>query len=57
MREAPSIALIAALQDLGANVRVYDPAGMAQAREVLADVTYCDGPYEYASGVGRGRGR
>ena len=57
MREAPSIALIAALQDLGAKVRVYDPAGMAQAREVLADVTYCDGPYEYASGVGRGRGR
>jgi UDPglucose 6-dehydrogenase len=57
MREAPSIALIAALQDLGANVRVYDPAGMAQARQVLADVTYCDGPYEYASGVGRGRGR
>jgi UDPglucose 6-dehydrogenase len=45
MREAPSIALIAALQDLGAKVRVYDPAGMAQARDVLDNVTYCDGPY------------
>ena len=48
MREAPSIALIAALQDLGAKVRVYDPAGMAQAREVLDNVTYCDGPYDCA---------
>src|SRR4030088_405748 len=48
MREAPSISLIAALQDLGAKVRVYDPAGMAQAREVLDNVTYCDGPYDCA---------
>jgi UDPglucose 6-dehydrogenase len=45
MREAPSIALIAALQDLGAKVRAYDPAGMEQAKKVLADVAYCDGPY------------
>jgi UDPglucose 6-dehydrogenase len=48
MREAPSISLITALQDLGAKVRVYDPAGMAQAREVLDNVTYCDGPYDCA---------
>jgi UDPglucose 6-dehydrogenase len=48
MREAPSIALIAALQDLGAKVRVYDPAGMVQAREVLDNVTYCEGPYDCA---------
>ncbi len=31
---------------MGAKVRVYDPAGMEQARQVLADVTYCRGPYD-----------
>ena len=48
MREAPSIPLITALQDLGANVRAYDPAGMDQAKLALPDVTYCDGPYSCA---------
>ena len=28
MREAPSLALIAGLQDMGAQVRAFDPAGM-----------------------------
>src|SRR5262245_32565401 len=46
MREAPSIPLIMALQDMGAKVRVHDPEGMQQARQVLTDVTYCDGPYD-----------
>jgi UDPglucose 6-dehydrogenase len=45
MREAPSIAIIASLQKMGAKVRAYDPAGMEQARKVLTDVVYCDGPY------------
>ncbi len=45
MREAPSIPLITALQDMGAKVRAYDPVGMAQAREVLIEVEFCDGPY------------
>src|SRR5499425_306968 len=44
MREAPSIPLITALQDMGAKVRVYDPIGMEQAKQVLADVTYYQGP-------------
>ncbi len=35
MREAPSLALITALQDMGARVRAFDPAGMNQARSVL----------------------
>jgi UDPglucose 6-dehydrogenase len=49
MREAPSIALVTALQDMGAKVRAYDPAGMEQAKVVLGDgVTYCDGPYTCA---------
>ena len=46
MREAPSIPLITALQDMGAKVRVYDPVGMEQAKPVLADVTYYEGPYD-----------
>src|SRR4030088_3049434 len=46
MREAPSIPLITALQDMGAAVRVYDPVGMEQAKQVLTDVTYCRGPYD-----------
>ena len=48
MREAPSIPLIAGLQDMGASVRAYDPVGMDQARQVLKGVTYCDGPYQCA---------
>src|SRR5262245_31130887 len=46
MRETPCIPLITAFQDLDAKVRVYDPAGMEQARQVLVDVTYCRGPYD-----------
>src|SRR5665213_2288356 len=48
MREAPSIPLITALQDMGAKVRAYDPAGMAMARAVLANVTYCGNAYDCA---------
>jgi UDPglucose 6-dehydrogenase len=51
MREAPSIPLIAALQDMGAKVRVYDPVGMEQAKSVLSNVTYCDGAYDCAEGA------
>src|SRR6202167_27325 len=46
MREAPSLALITALQDMGARVRAFDPAGMAQARSLLTDVVYCDDAYD-----------
>ena len=45
MRDAPSIPLITALQDMGAIVRVFDPIGMEQARGVLKDVSYCPDPY------------
>jgi UDPglucose 6-dehydrogenase len=46
VREAPSLALITALQDMGARVRAYDPVGMEQAKQVLADVTFCQSPYD-----------
>jgi UDPglucose 6-dehydrogenase len=51
MREAPSIALITALLDVGIMVRAYDPAGMEQAKIVLPDIDYCDGPYSAAEGA------
>src|SRR6202521_4625165 len=51
MREAPSIPLITALYDMGAKVRAYDPAGMANAKELLPDVAYCDDPYACAEGA------
>ena len=49
MREAPSIPLITALQDLGATVQAHDPVSMDQAKLELPDVTYCDSPYSCAS--------
>jgi UDPglucose 6-dehydrogenase len=51
MRDAPSIALVTALRDLGANVRAYDPAGMEQAKPLMPDIAYCDGPYSCAEGA------
>jgi UDPglucose 6-dehydrogenase len=51
MRDAPSIPLITALHDMGATVRAYDPVGMEQAKKVLPEVAYCDGPYECAKGA------
>src|SRR5215472_7184060 len=51
MRDAPSIPLITALLDMGAMVRAYDPVGMEQARQVLAGIEFCDGPYDCAKGA------
>jgi UDPglucose 6-dehydrogenase len=46
MREAPSIALITALQDMGAKVRVFDPIAMDAAKQVFTDVIYSQSPYD-----------
>ena len=51
MREAPSIPLITALQELGAKVRAYDPVGMEQAKLVLRGVETCENPYACATGA------
>jgi UDPglucose 6-dehydrogenase len=51
MREAPSIPLIIALQDMGARVRAFDPTGMQQAKPLLANVTFCDDAYACAIGA------
>jgi UDPglucose 6-dehydrogenase len=51
MREAPSISIITALQDLGATVRAYDPAGLQQASKILPDIVACDNAYLCATGA------
>jgi UDPglucose 6-dehydrogenase len=51
LREAPSIPLITALQDMGANVRAYDPVGMAGADAEFPGVKFADGPYACAEGA------
>jgi UDPglucose 6-dehydrogenase len=39
------------LQDMGAKVKAYDPAGMEQAKTMLSNVVYCDSPYSCAEGA------
>jgi UDPglucose 6-dehydrogenase len=51
MREAPSLAIIQALQDAGARIRAYDPEGMEQARSMLEHVDYATDAYDAASGT------
>jgi UDPglucose 6-dehydrogenase len=50
-RDSPAIPLITALQDLGATVRAYDPAGMEQAKPALPAVHYCGSAYAAAEGA------
>ncbi len=52
MRDAPSLAVITALQDAGAKVRGYDPEGMAPARLMLPEtVELFDSAYACIEGV------
>ncbi|MCP8937842.1 UDP-glucose/GDP-mannose dehydrogenase family protein [Alsobacter sp. SYSU M60028] len=51
MRDAPSIAVITALQDGGARVVAYDPEGVEQARAMLRDVAYAPDPYACVDGA------
>jgi len=51
MREAPSLDLITALQDMGARVRAFDPVSMDQAKAVLGNVVYAENAYDCAEGA------
>jgi UDPglucose 6-dehydrogenase len=52
MREAKSVEVIERLLKMGAAVRVYDPVAMSAARRLLPSrVTYCESPYEAATGA------
>ncbi len=51
MREAPSLAIAAGLQDGGAKVRAYDPEGIEQARPLLPAVSFAEDAYSCAEGA------
>jgi UDPglucose 6-dehydrogenase len=51
MRDAPSLSIIAALQDAGATVKAYDPEGFEQARPLLPDVEFSESAYAAADGA------
>ena len=51
MRDAPSLAIVRALQDGGAIVRAYDPEGMAAATTMMPGVEMCTDAYRVADGA------
>jgi len=51
MRDAPSIAIVQALEDAGVTVRGYDPESMEQARPIMPAVQLCRSAYEAAEGA------
>jgi len=51
MRESPTIPIIKGLQERGAKIQAYDPAGMTEAREYLEDIDYGEDLYAAAEGA------
>lgn len=51
MRDAPSLDVVPAMQEMGARVRAYDPAGMNEARQLFEGVDYAEGPYQALEGA------
>ncbi|MDV3253669.1 UDP-glucose/GDP-mannose dehydrogenase family protein [Devosia sp. BK] len=51
MRDAPSIAIIQALQDAGATIRAYDPEGIEMAKLVVQNIDYAADAYDAANGA------
>ncbi len=46
MREAPSLDIVAALQQQGARLRAFDPEGIDEARKLMTGVEWCADAYE-----------
>ena len=51
MREAPSLAVVAALQDAGARVRGFDPESMGQAKPLMPGVSFAQSAYDCVEGA------
>jgi UDPglucose 6-dehydrogenase len=51
MRDSPSLAILPALQRAGARIRAFDPEGLAEARKLMPDLTYCGNSYETMAGA------
>jgi UDPglucose 6-dehydrogenase len=50
MRDAPSLAIVPALQDKGARIQAFDPEGH-EAKKLLTGVDFKDDPYAVAAGA------
>jgi UDPglucose 6-dehydrogenase len=52
MRDSPAVPIVSRLVEDGANLRVYDPEGMEQARPLLpSDLTWCHSAAEACTGA------
>lgn len=51
MREAPSISIIQALREAGAEIAVFDPQGMQMARPLVGEVRFANSAYDAAQGA------
>ena len=52
MRDSPSLDIVRALVDSGAQIKAYDPKAMEEAKHMLADsVTYCDSASDCIAGA------
>ncbi|MDG5489902.1 UDP-glucose/GDP-mannose dehydrogenase family protein, partial [Sphingomonas sp. BGYR3] len=51
MRDAPSIAIIEALQQAGAHIRAYDPEGIEASKAVISGIDYAADAYAAADGA------
>jgi len=51
MRDSPSLAIVPALIEAGANVRAFDPEGMNEAKKLLSGLTFCANAYEAMEGA------
>jgi UDPglucose 6-dehydrogenase len=45
MRDSPSLSILPVLSEAGATIRVFDPEGMAEAKRLMPELTYCDDAY------------
>lgn len=51
MRDSPSLDIIPALQAAGAEIAAFDPAGMEEAKALLENIEYTEGPYQAIVGA------
>lgn len=53
MRESPSLVILPELLNAGANLQVYDPQGMREARQLLPEqgIQWCEGSHEALEGA------
>ena len=51
MRDAPSISIVSALKDAGADVVAFDPAAIDQAKKVIDGIAYATDAYSCAAGA------